>query len=220
MNKRLQLLAAVCMTFLSLTCIAQEAQGPRGRGRFGDLQRVMGTIESIAADKIVIKDADGKSTAVKVTSETQFRKDREAAKIDDFKVGDRVMAAGKPDTDGTFAARFIAGGQMRGGPGGMAGGPPSREDMVRMGLGTRFIAGEVKKIDETKLTILRPDGETQVIEADENTSFRNDKNESVTMADIKVGDHVMGRGEMKNGIFVPQILRTGFAGPQAVPQSK
>ena len=80
---------------------------------------------------------------------------------------------------------------------------------LRQELGKRFIIGEVKKIDETKLTILRPDGESQVIEVDEGTSFRNQKRESITLADIKTGDHVFGRGEVKNGIFVPQVLNLG-----------
>ena len=44
---------------------------------------------------------------------------------------------------------------------------------------------------------------------DEGTSFRNQKRESITLADIKTGDHVFGRGEVKNGIFVPQVLNLG-----------
>jgi hypothetical protein len=43
---------------------------------------------------------------------------------------------------------------------------------------------------------------------DENTSFRKD-NESITLADIKVGDQVFGRGELKNDIFVPSQLNVG-----------
>ncbi len=84
-----------------------------------------------------------------------------------------------------------------------------RRRHCRQELGKRFITGEVKKIDETKLTILRPDGESQVIEVDEGTSFRNQKRESITLADIKAGDHVFGRGEVKNGVFVPQVLNLG-----------
>jgi len=86
---------------------------------------------------------------------------------------------------------------------------PSPEEMVKMGLGTKFIAGEVKSIEETRLTIARPDGQTQTIEVDENTSFRNSKGESATLADVKVGDRVMGRGDVKNGVFVPETLRFG-----------
>jgi hypothetical protein len=224
-NRSKHLCAAIFLAVFSLTCLAQERPGPGG-GPFADLQREFGTIASIAPDKLVLQDKDGKSTTVKLTSETQFRKDRQPAKTGDFKSGDRVMVAGKPDADGILVASFVAGGQMRGGfrrdmSGDRAGAPPSPEDMARMGLGTRFIAGEVKKIEETKLTILRPDGQTQVIEVDENTSFRNEKNESVTLADVKPGDRVAGRGDLKNGTFVPQVLRVGVQlPPRPAPDTK
>ena len=146
---------------------------------------------------MVIKTDYGKTLTVAITSDTRFRRNREEAKISDFAKGDHVMVGGEPGSDSSkMTARFVGAGM--GGPGGPgAGGPPSAEQMQQMGLGTKFIAGEVKAIEETKLTILRPDGQTQVIQADENTSFQNEKRESVTLADIKVGDHVMGRGEMR-----------------------
>jgi hypothetical protein len=75
-------------------------------------------------------------------------------------------------------------------------------------MGKKFIAGEVKAINETKLTIVRPDGQTQEIEVDENTSFRKGS-ESITLPDIKVGDFVRGRGELKNNVFVPTELVVG-----------
>src|SRR6185312_17167754 len=138
----------------------------------------------------------------------------------DFAKGDHVMVGAEPGSDPSkLTARFVGAGM--GGPG--PGGPPSAEQMQNMGLGIRFIAGEVKSIEETKLTILRPDGQTQVIQADETTSFQNEKRESVTLADIKIGDHVMGRGEMKNGIFIPAMLRVGmphFASNPPEPQTK
>ncbi len=230
MNRTVKLTATLVLACLSLASFAQERQGPPGGGRFAGLQRVSGTLESIASDKLVIKDAEGKSTTVKITSETQFRKDRQPAGLGDFKTGDRVVAAGKSGSDGIVVAQFVAAGQMmRGGrgeggpmgaPGGMEGGHLSPEEMVRMGLGTRFIAGEVKKIDGTNLTILRPDGQTQVITVNEDTSFLNGKNESVTLADLKAGDHVRGRGEMKNGVFVPEALHVGGSSPQGPSDPK
>src|SRR5262249_21746001 len=75
-------------------------------------------------------------------------------------------------------------------------------------LGKTFILGEVKAINETKLTINRPDGQNQDIELDENTSFKRG-NESIALPDIKTGDFVHGTGELKNGIFVPKELFVG-----------
>jgi hypothetical protein len=76
------------------------------------------------------------------------------------------------------------------------------------GMGKRFIAGEIKSIDGTQLTIQRPDGVTQKISVDEDTSFRKN-GESITLADLKPGDHVSGRGELKNDVFVPAVLNVG-----------
>ncbi|HWR16312.1 MAG TPA: DUF5666 domain-containing protein [Terriglobales bacterium] len=176
------------------------------------MDRVAGTVVSISADAVVIKPETGDSVTVKISPETRIRKDRNEAKLSDFKAGDRIFAAGKLNEDKSLAAVMIGGGEMGGGrmmmmgPGGQ---PPSPEELVKMGLGTRFVVGEVKAIDETKLIILRPDGQSQTIEVDESTSFRSGRDESVTLADVKVGDRIMARGEMKNGIFVPQSLRIG-----------
>jgi hypothetical protein len=79
---------------------------------------------------------------------------------------------------------------------------------LREALGKKFILGEIKSVQGVQLTILRPDGVEQTITVDENTSFRKD-GESVTLADFKAGDHVFGRGELKNGVFVPVVLNWG-----------
>ena len=90
----------------------------------------------------------------------------------------------------------------------VASAPGAGAGFAREDWGKKFVAGEVKAINETKLTIARPDGQTQEIEVDENTSFRRGR-ESITLPDIKVGDFVRGRGEVKNAVFVPQELIVG-----------
>jgi hypothetical protein len=74
--------------------------------------------------------------------------------------------------------------------------------MMTMGeMGKDFIVGEVKSIDAPKLTVLRPDNVTQTLELTEETSLRRGR-ESVTMADIQPGDHVVVRGALENNTFV------------------
>lgn len=178
---------------------ADHPQQREGRG-MRERPGVAGTIGEIKPDGFTVKTMEGKTVTVKVTSETRFRKDRQPAKFADFKAGDSVMVGGEPAGQDTWAARFVASRQ---------GGGEGNMQALREGMGKQFIAGEVKAIDGTKLTIDRPDGQTQTIEVDENTSFRKGR-ESITLPDIKVGDRVFGRGAVNSaGVFVPTTFNVG-----------
>lgn len=194
----------------SALCVAQSApasppsedQGPlSAQGSHRNGQRpsgVAGTITTIDAHAITLKTRDGQTAQVVIDDKTQYRKGREAATLADFKVGDMVFVRGEKSGENGWQAAVVASrGQGRGPGGNFA------EDM-----GKRFITGEVKSIDGTQLTIQRPDGVTQKISVDEDTSFRKN-GESVTLADLKPGDHVFGRGELKKDVFVPAVLNVG-----------
>jgi preprotein translocase subunit YajC len=178
--------------------------GRPGPGRWRGMG-VAGSITALTDNSISIKTRDGQTVQVNLSDQTQFRKDREPAKIGDFKVGDMVFVRGKKGDNGVWDAQVVGSFSGRG-PGR---GPGARR--MREGLGTQFIAGEIKSISGTQLTIERPDGVTQTINVDENTSFRKQQ-ESITLVDLKPGDHVFGRGEMKNGTFVPTVLNVGQPG--------
>jgi len=173
----------------------QEQPGANWRWSEGRFQGVAGTITAIDKNQISLKTQDGKSVTVKLSSDTRYRKDRQPAALSDFKVGDMVMVGGDPAGENAWNARFVA---SRSGAG----------QQMREGLGRQFIAGEIKAIDGTNLTILRVDGQSQTIQVDENTSFRK-QGESITLADFKPGDRVFGRGELKNGTFVAAVLNAG-----------
>jgi hypothetical protein len=186
-----------------------EGQAPSGaqdRRRGGDGQGMRelfqnatsGTVQTVTADGLTVKKLDGTTVTVKTTKDTMYRRERQEAKLSDFKVGDNVIVAGDPAGENAVTARFVA---MR---------PTGPNAMNPEDLGKKFIVGEITKIDETKLTVKRPDGVEQVIEVDDDTSFKNSKRESVTLADVKVGDHVMGRGALKNGTFVPLEMMVGM----------
>jgi hypothetical protein len=72
-------------------------------------------------------------------------------------------------------------------------------------MGKDFVAGVVKSIDAPKLTVLRPDNVTQTLELNEETSLRRGR-ESITMADIQPGDHVVVHGGLQNNAFVPKAV--------------
>ena len=164
-----------------------------------------GTITAITADTLTLKSFDEHTVTVKLTPQTRFRKDQQDAKLSDFKVGDMVMVRGEKTGDDAYVAAAV---MTRSNTGMMGGLTP---DQVREKMGKEIIAGEIKSIDGLKLTIARPDGQTQTIAVDENTSFRKQR-ESVTLADLKPGDFVFGRGQLKDGVFVPTVLNVGRPG--------
>ena len=178
---------------------APPSEGREGRHRDGLMQGqgTIGKITEINGNSLILARSDGSTTTVKLTDKTEFRKDRQPAKISDFKVGDSVMVRGDENPDHSVTAQVL--GARSGGPGGAGGGPGFGE------LGKDFVAGEVKSIDAPKLTVLRPDSVTQTLELTEDTSLRKGR-ESITMADIQPGDHVIVRGGVQNNVFVPKTL--------------
>jgi len=193
---------------------SQATPQRRGEGRQGFAGRgVGGEIKSIAGDTITLTTRDGGTATVKVSAETRFMRDGQAAKLSDFKAGDRVMVRGESTGENTWNAEMV-GTRMMGGFGGepAGAGDGANMDRLREGLVKEFIAGEVKSIEGTKLTVHGPDGKDYVAEVDENTSFRKGR-ESITFPDIKVGDRVMGRGKLNSaGVFVPEVLNVGGFG--------
>jgi len=200
---------------------AAQSGGPgQTQGRAGERRPgVMGKLTAVHDQSLEITRQDGSVVTVKISGSTQFRKEREAAKLSDFKVGDVVFVRGEENADHTWTAEMIgerpnggfgggagagAGsgrGAGQGGPG--AGGPGGgRPTGV---LGQDYVFGEVKAVDAPKLTILRPDNVTQTVELNEETSLRKGR-ESITMADIQAGDHIMVRGGMANNAFQPKSV--------------
>jgi len=197
--------------------LSQTQSGPRRNMPPGE--NVVGKVTAVNKDSLVVAPmTGGDPVTVKLGENTRVMKDRQPVKQDEIKTDDVVFARGDLKNNVMQAAivsivnpEMIQRFQQGGGPVQF-----NRED-----LGKKFIMGEVKAINETKLTIARPDGQTQDIEVDENTSFRRGR-ESITLPDIKAGDFVRGRGEVKNGTFVPQELIVGrpqmrimMAGPGA-----
>jgi len=225
---------------------AQEAPG-RGDVAFGRTPMVRGTVTATAPNQLTIKTDTGETYEVVLSPNTRIIKDqripgetakdrqsgnRQAIKAEDIKAGDGVGAMGELDAPKkTIHALFLA--------------VMDAEDVkkLREGLGKVYIAGKITAIDEVKLTVLRPDNVSQVIEVDETTSFRKGGRrglitadgssaapttgggaagasaggESITLADVKVGDMVAGQGSVKHGIFVPTnltVMAPGAMGPR------
>ena len=208
-----------------LTLLPVWGQKPEGifSGNLPPGDNVVGKVTSAGKDSLIIAPlAGGDPITVKIGEDTRVSKEREPIKIEDVKTDDIIFVRGELKNNVIQAGRIaVVNPQMvqKFGQGGM-GGPMAvnRED-----LGKKFIAGEVKAINETRITVARPDNQSQDIEVDENTSFKRGS-ESITLPDIKVGDFVRGPGELKDGVFVAKELMVGrpqmrvIVGPGGQPQ--
>jgi Domain of unknown function (DUF5666) len=173
---------------------------PQGRGR-----PIPGKIAAIKDGALELTRMDGSTVTVKLTDKTEYRKDRQSAKLADFKVGELVFVRAEGDGDQNLSALLVAG-RSGNGPGGPGTGGPGGGMMMGGGeLGKDFVFGDVKSVDAPKITVLRPDGVTQTLELNEDTSLHKGR-ESVTMADIQAGDHVFVRGGVQNNTFVPKMV--------------
>ena len=186
---------------------------------------VRGTVTAAAGDRITVKTESGDVYQVALTPNTRLMKDRQPLKAAGVHVGDGVGAVGEVDQPNkTVHAMFVT--------------IVDAEQLkkAREAMGKTYIAGKVTAIDELKLTILRADGVSQVIAVDEDTSFRKGGRgmqmafsggaappaqaglpqatggESITLADVKVGDTVAGPGALKGGVFIPTMLGVGEPG--------
>jgi len=159
---------------------------------------VLGRIAAIQDGAIKITRPDGSEQKVNITAKTEFRKDREPAKLKDFKVGDGVLVRGEENPDFSLTAQLIAG-RSGNGPNG-----PNRQNPVGT-LGKDFVVGEVKALDPPSITVMRTDNVKQTFDLNEDTSLRKGR-DSVTMADLQVGDHVFVRGGLQDSQFVPKTL--------------
>jgi hypothetical protein len=229
--------AAVSLALLlPLGAVGAKAQdSPQqgaGRGQFAGMQRIAGTITAIAGPQVTIKTVDGVTYQVVTTDNTRVMRGRDSSiKLADLKSGDGLMAMGNMDAPNkTIHAAMLMSldaDQMK-----------RMEDAQKQqiaNLGKTTIAGRVTAIDmdNVTMTVERPDGVSQTIGFDDNTSFRRGRlgttgngmglatggassagagtnapptGESITLTDIKVGDRVAGPGEVKGGRFVAKEL--------------
>lgn len=191
-------LTALPQSFLvsdvTLTPQAQnDNQGPEGERRMP----LFGKITAIHGDTIELQNANNETVIVKLSPQTEFRKDRQPARRTDFKVGDIIAVRGQENADHSWNAQMIgarsANGEGRG------------PNMQAGTLGKDYVAGEVKSVDPPKISVLRSDNVAQTIELNEDSSLRKGR-DSITMAEIQPGDHLFARGALQDNVFVPKFV--------------
>lgn len=183
----------LAMFVLPVCCGALQLAGPAD-GSFPDLPNVRGSVQSVRGNDATIQTEEGATYTVHTSDNTRIYRQRQPIKMADVQVGDMLIAAGSLDEKNhLLRAVFV--------------GDVDAATVKKMSaeLGKTWIAGKVIKIEDADLTIERIDHKSQVIEADDSTSFRKD-GQSITLLDIHPGDPVRGKGVVKNGVFVPTQL--------------
>jgi Domain of unknown function (DUF5666) len=191
---------------------AGQQQGQERRGGGGGMfmmgaNNAHGTVTAISGTVITIRDEQGQTYKVETGPNTHIRKDREEAKLSDIHPGDVIVAVGNLDEQArTVGAMFVVVLDAQ---------QAARMEQMRADFGKTWTAGEVTAKQGLTLTVERPDKVTQTVTVDENTEFRKrgpDGEEDIAFPDIKVGDHIMARGALKNGSFVATTV--GVMGPR------
>lgn len=196
---------------VAMPSAAQDAAQQTEQGPDGQRLPLFGKITAVHNSTLEVLDTNGETVTVKTNAQTEFKKDRQPAKRTDFKVGDIIIVRGEENADHSWTAQAVAARSMngpngpngRGGPGGPGGGGGRFQQSGT--LGKDFVTGEINAIDAPKLSVLRPDKVTQTLELNEETSMRKGR-DSITMADIQVGDHLFARGAVENDVFVPKMI--------------
>jgi preprotein translocase subunit YajC len=219
----LTLLVALSVAKISL---AQDMPG-RGDMAINGGQAVRGTVTAAAADHLTMKTDAGETWDVAISANTRVMKDRQPVKAVDIKAGDGVGAMGEVDAaKKTVHALFVAivdaeqVKKLREGLGKeYIAGKVTAIDEVKLTIQRSDNVTQVIEVDET--TSFRkggrrvfqagnaagagpaPEGGKQPVIVQ---SPGGGGGESITLADIKVGDMVAGQGSVKHGVFVPTTL--------------
>ena len=196
-------------------------QDAPARSQYAGMEHIGGEVAAVDGATLTVKTEDDKMVQIVTTTNTRIMRGRgNTVKLADLKVGDGVMAVGNLDgPGGTMHAAMVFATDA------------AQVKALKDNLGKTYIAGKVTAIDaeNAKITIERPDHVVQTIGLDETTSFRKMRGggpggggaeqgaagppaagaaagESITLADIQVGDRVRGTGALKSGVFVPVQL--------------
>ena len=92
-------------TVLALAVLA-IGSGARLFAHEGHEHKVMGTVTMAAVDHVMLRDKDGKNVTVKVTKDTKV-KAKPALKVEDIKVGSRIVVTAVEEKDKSMTAKSI-----------------------------------------------------------------------------------------------------------------
>ncbi len=197
----------------------------------GSGRMVRGTVSAVTSDKLSLKTESGDTYTVALTPNTRIMKGRETARANDVHVGDGIGAMGELDPSSkTVHALFISlvdaeqVKKMRDSLGRTwIAGKITAIDDLKLTILRGDKVSQVIAVDEGTsfkrggrgMRMMMQNGDVSgPLGGDFGGQRRNgagsgpprQEGESITLADIKVGDNVAGQGALKNGTFIPTEL--------------
>ena len=219
----------------------QNPGGQRRGGGFGGRgggQAVQGTVTAASGNKLTVKTDAGDSYDISLSDGARVMENGQAIKLSDIKPGDSVMAMGQVDAaKKTVEARMVNATDA-------ATVAKARENLGRTYISGRITAIDAENLkitvmrrDNVSQAIAVDDGTSfqrgnSGVAADyaaaggstlgggmrmgrQGAQGAPPAPESITLADIKVGDAVMATGTLKGGAFT--VLKMGVSEPGAGP---
>jgi hypothetical protein len=237
---RTSVVAATCLLAVSGFGLqaqmgGQAGQGRGGRGGFGG-QPVEGIVTAATASQLTIKTDAGDSYAVTVTDNSRIMRSGEEIKLSDVKPGDSVTARGTVDTAAKTVqammvmdvdAATVAKAKENMGKTYITGRLTAIDaDNLKLTVMRTDNVSQVIGVDEGTSFQRGTRGVAADVEAAGGIAGGGGRGrrgqgggaqaappapESITLADIKVGDAVMATGTLKNGVFT--ALKMGVQEP-------
>ena len=229
-QKRRETIALVAALLVGAAHAAPAQAGPDAGGdsSFAGGQMVRGTVTSANPDHLTVKAENGDIYQVTVTENTRIMKARQPVKLADIKPGDGVGAAGNVDAGAKTVhaavlmvvdAEQIRRAQENLGKTYITGRVKAIDDLkltiarpdgvtqiIAVDEGTSFRRGGRGMgllVGGAAMGGPAPNGGGRPANARGPQPGQDTGGESITLADIKVGDSIVGQGSVKNGLFVP-----------------
>ena len=166
-----------------------------GRGGFGGSETGFGgiSITAISGTNLTLATEDGWTRTIVVTSTTTIKKAGKAISASDLSVGERIRFSQTRGTDGSFTVTAI--------------------EVV-----LPSVAGTVTEKSATTITIERPDGSSETIHVDGNTTYEVAGATSATLGDVAVGMQLVGTGTQNaDGSLDASAIHAGNRGFRGKP---
>jgi hypothetical protein len=194
----------------------------------GSGRMVRGTVSAVTPGKITVKTEAGDIFQIAISPNTRLMKDRQPVKATEVKVGDVLGAGGEMDqSTKTLHALFVSvvdAEQVK----------KLRDSLGKTWIQGKITAMDELKLTVLRgdkvIQVIAVDEDTSfkrggrqlamAMQGDGSAPARTERSgersaggtnpngggESITLAEVKVGDMIAGQGSLKNGVFVPTML--------------